>query len=205
MKTLDKQNIWIIANWEKLIRLEDAIGRTRENYVKVFGEIHKVVKQRHPALNRMTSHFSPKEIRDYETGQAAFSSTNWPYKYESWRTGIYISGISLDELSGEKQTEQPAITIWVGTDDKIRDKKVEILRRRLSERSKKVFAGKNLQLKSVDGEDYRTCLMYPLPEDRSKLLDLLVKRDSKGFIDCMVNHVNLMASFIPIIDEVLAK
>jgi hypothetical protein len=36
-------------------------------------------------------------------------------------------------------------------------------------------------------------------------LDLLVKKDGKGFIDCMVNHVSRMAAFVPIIDEVLAK
>ena len=51
MKTLDKQNIWTIANWEKLHRLEHAMNQTRENYTKVFGDIHKVVRQRHPELN----------------------------------------------------------------------------------------------------------------------------------------------------------
>lgn len=201
MKTLDKQNIWMIANWEKLYRLENALNQTRENYVKMFGEIHNVVKQRHPALNRWNTNFSPNEIRSYG-GQASFSSTKWPYKYENWPTGIYIEGISLDELTGEKQIE-PAIYIWVGTDNK-RDKKVEIVRSRLGKKAKKIFAGKNLQLRSNDEDDYRVCLVYPLPEDRSMLMDLLVKKGGYGFVRCMANHVNLMGTFIPIIDEVLA-
>jgi hypothetical protein len=203
MKTLDKQNIWMIANWEKLHQLENALNQTRENYVKVFGEIHNVVKQRHPALNRLDTYFSPNVIRSYG-GQAAFSSRKWPYKYESWPTGIYIWGISLDELSGEKQIE-PAVSIWVGAEQNKRDKRVEILRSRLAKKAKKIFAGKNLQWRSNDDEDNRICLIYPLPEERSKLIDLLVKKNGYGFVNYMANHVSLMAAFIPIIDDVLAK
>src|ERR1035438_2999329 len=98
MKTLGKQNIWTIANWEKLHQLEDAMNQTRENYTKVFGEVHKVIRQRHSELNRLEIYFSPNAIRSWG-GQAAFSSNKWPSKYESWPTGIYIWGVSLDDLS----------------------------------------------------------------------------------------------------------
>jgi hypothetical protein len=167
----------------------------------VFGEIHNVVKQRHPALNNLEINYSPYVIRNWG-GQVAFSNRKWPYKYEEWPTGVYICGISLDELSGKKQIE-PSVSIWVGTEKNKADKRVEILRSRLTQKAKKIFEGKNLQWKSNDDDDHRVCLFYPLPEDRSNLIDLLVKKNGKGFVNCMAEHVNLMGAFISIIDEVL--
>ncbi len=202
MKTLDKQNIWMITNWEKLRRLENAMNQARGNCTKLIGQIHASVKRRFPALDRNETYFSPNEIRDYG-GQAAFSSGKWPYKYPKWRTGIYVSGISLDALTEEKQIE-PAIFIWVGVGENKRDERVEVLRARITQKAKKIFANKNLQWKSND-DDWRVCLIYPLLEERSKLIELLVKSEGKGFVDCMVNHINRMAAFIPIMDEVLTK
>jgi hypothetical protein len=45
-------------------------------------------------------------------------------------------------------------------------------------------------------------ISYPLSEPREELLEMLLKDDAGGFIDCIVAHFETLSGFIPVMDEI---
>lgn len=173
----------------------------RQRYEGLFQEVHKRVRKRCPALDRLDLHLKPSEAKQWG-GQAAFSKSSWPCTYSTWRTGFSIWGVSLDELTAANPPE-PDAHIWLAV-EKQADKRVGTLRRRLAAKAPRIFKNRRI-LWRQDEEDDRVCLWYPLPEGTSGLLALLSKDDGESFVDCIAKHVELLAGFVPVLDAVLLK
>jgi len=200
MKTLTKQDEWLISRWRKARQLEDCMDATRQRYMNLFGQVHKLVKKCSPSLDRWDSHMRPREIRQWG-GNVTFSKSGWPCTSATWRTGINIWGLSLDELTAANPPT-PEACIWLAVHEET-DKRVDNLRRRLAARAPQIFKNHRIQWSQED-EDKQICLVYPLRERPSELLAMLTK-DEKSFVDCIAKHVKLLSEFIPVMDEVLIK
>jgi hypothetical protein len=200
MKTLTEQDYWLLKHWRAGRQLEDCMNAVRQRYVDLFGEVHQQVKKCFPEVDRWHSHMTPREIREYG-GNVIFSKSDWPYTSTTWRTGFYIGGISLDELTAENPPA-PDAYIWLSV-DKETDKRIDNLRRRLAAKAPHIFKNRRIQW-SQQEEDNQTCLWYPFRERPSELLAMLTK-DEKSFVDCIAKHVKLLSEFIPDMDEVLSK
>ncbi len=199
MKMNDKDS-WLIERWEKASQLENSMNATRERYKDLFAEIHKSVKQIHPELDRMDIHLSPIEIENWGGG-VVFSKARWPSDLATWRTGFYISNISLDELASDKAQEPNVSVYFQGGKN---DKRIEDTRHRITIEAPKVFKGQKINLR-YDDEDNRTLLWFQMPEGKKQLLKMLYGGKEKQFEDCVANHINLMCGFIPVLDKLLTK
>jgi hypothetical protein len=198
---MNKKDCWLIERWEKTRQLEIAMNETRQRFKNLFYEIHKNVKQTHPALDRLDTHLNPKEIEDWG-GDVIFSNGGWPSDWETWRTGFHICSISLDELSSE-QNAGPSIHIFFQV--KKSDSRIEEFRQRINAEAPGVFQGQKIIWKNKDEDDNRTLLWYPMPEGKKHILKMLCDGNEQEFVNYIANHVSLMCGFIPILDKLFTK
>jgi hypothetical protein len=198
---MNKKDCWLIERWEKTRQLEIAMNEARQRFKSLFYEIHKKVKQTHPALDRLDIHLNPKEIEDWG-GDVIFSSSGWPSDWETWRTGFHICSISLDELSSE-QNPDPSINIFFQV--KKNDSRIEEFRQCINAEAPGVFQGKIIFWNNKDEEDNRTLLWYPMSEGKNQILKMLCDGNKQEFVDCIGDHVGLMCGFIPILDKLFTK
>jgi len=172
----------------------------RERFEELFTHVHHQVRKGHPSLSNLAVHLLRREVDEWG-GQVGFSNPLWPMKYATWPTGIYLWGISLDELTSPNPPT-PSIHIWLGSTRA--DKRIEPLRRRLSAELPQARRKRRIQWNEQDETDSRVCLWYALPEGSAGLLKKLCS-DERSFVDCLVEHVTLMASFSQVLDSVLLK
>ncbi len=201
MKTLHKQDQWLIKRWAKACQLEESMNSARQRYAALFTEAHKHVKKSHPALDSLNLHLEPRNVQG-SGGQVAFSKTTWPTPWPTWPTGIYIWGITLDELTAES-LPVPQACIWLASAKKA-DKRIDVLRRRLAAKAPHIFKSRRIQWNQEDEDDNRICLWYALPEGRDGLLQML-SNNEQSFVNCIAKHVGLLAAFMPVMDGVLLK
>lgn len=201
---LSKQDQWLIKNWRQAAQLEKAMRSAREHYEALFTEVHKLVRIQHTHLDQMEVHLSASDVKNWG-GQICISDSRWPNirNGERWHSGFYIWGVSLDELASEREI-QPAASIWLSVKPNSGDKRLAVLRRELSAKAQTVFKNRNLTWRDNDPDDDRICLCFPLPEGRSKLLEMAMS-DDRAFVQCLAKHLRLLASFSPILNKILLK
>jgi hypothetical protein len=202
---LSEQDRWLIQRWQKARQFEDAMVSARLYYEDLFRKVHQRVRKRYPELNECT----PQRLSERVTeaawegggGCAGFSSAKWRRAWTSWPSGIWISNISLDELVTER-APAPTSCIWVSV-SKRSDKRVEKLRGRLVAKSLRLAGYRSLGVQKHDESDNRVCLWYQLPGERTRLLKMVLLNDGRPFVDCIVNHVELMARLVQGLDDLL--
>jgi hypothetical protein len=198
---MNNQDRWLIERWEKTRQLEEAMNATRQRFENLFVEIYKSVKQNHPSLDRLDLHLSPREIENYGSN-VIFSKGSWPSGWETWRTGIYLFAISLDELSSEKKPG-PDVSIFFQV--KKSDGRIEEFRKRIVQEAPRIFKDKKIVWETKDEDDNRTLLFYQMPEGKSRLLKMLCDGKEQEFVDCITSHISLLCGFIPVLDELLER
>jgi hypothetical protein len=205
---MNKTDQWLIKNWAKATNLESAMRSARQHHKELFDEVHRLVKRDHN-LDCCDIHFEADRVNNIG-GEVCFSNSDWPHlpSYKTWRTGIYLWRVSLDELTNERDFT-PEVYIWFAilhrkTNNR-ENKQLEILRKRLAAKAPSVFKKRNINWKSDNEEDNRICISYPLPEKCSQLRELLLKDNGRGFVECIASHVKMMAGFKSVLDEVLTK
>ncbi|MDR3459983.1 MAG: hypothetical protein P4N60_21360 [Verrucomicrobiae bacterium] len=200
MKTqMNNTDRWMIARWEKLQQMESAMSGARQRYESIFHDIHKQVRTKHPDLDRVDVHFSPKEVKNYG-GHVIYSRQGWESNFETWPTGIQLYGITLDELSA---SSNDALDIYLFFQTKKTDPRIEDLRQLIANEAPKVFENTQFKWHTEDEEDNRTLLWYEMPERKASLLAMIRNGNEQDFIDCIAKHVGIMAGFIPVLDKLM--
>jgi hypothetical protein len=138
---------------------------------------------------------------DYGGGCVGFSSPKWCHKWPGWPSGIWVSNISLDELvTGLAPT--PTVSIWLCV-SKLEEKRIEKLRSRLRPRYSRIGHHRSLRFQEDDPSDSRVCLWYELPEGRPRLLKMVLQDDGQPFVNCIADHVEVMAGLVQGLDDLL--
>ena len=199
------QDRWLIKQWERALQFEDAMESARYSYEQLFGKVIEKSRKKHSELHRYKPHMLSERVTegDWEDGGgcAGFSSPKWYSDWASWPSGIWISNISLDELVTER-APAPNACIWLSL-SKNSAKRVEKLRDRLVAKSRRVGGFRALDLETHDKSDSLTCFWYDLPEAKSKLLNMVLQENGQPFVDCIAKHVELMASLLQGLDDLL--
>ena len=194
---LNNTDRWMIERWEKLRQIEAGMADTRQRFESIYHEVHQHVKKSHPALDRIDVHLSPGEVSNYG-GNIVFSKSSWPHEWETWRTGIYLWGATLDELS-TKPDEGTSIYLFLQV--KRSDKRIERFRDCIKKEAPRVLKGKIKKWSAVDDDDRRVLLWYQLPEGKERLLWMLRDGHEQEFVNCLSKHVGIMAGFVPVLDK----
>ena len=207
---MNKQNLstrdrWMIENWAKARQFEDAMESARNYYEQLFDKVLEKVKKKHPGLRNHTPRRLSKRVAegDWEDGGgcAAFHSPKWRRDRPSWPSGIWISNISLDELVMER-APAPNSSIWLSV-SKSSVKRIGKLRDRLLTKARRDRGCRNLDFERQDESSPRTCLCYDLPEERSELLDMVLRDDGQPFVNRIAQHVETMARLLQGSDDFL--
>jgi hypothetical protein len=200
-----KQDRWLIQRWEKARQFEDAMESARCHYEHLFRKVHQRVRKKYPELNEYTPHKLTDKVTeaawDAGGGCVGFAHPTWRRNWDSWPSGIWISNISLDELVTER-APAPTACIWVSV-SKRSDKRIEKLRARLFTKSLRLTGYRSLHFQKHDESDSRVCLWYLLPEERTRLLKMVLQDDGQPFVDCFANHIELMARLLQGLDGLL--
>jgi hypothetical protein len=207
---MNKQNLstrdrWLIKKWEKALLFEDAMATARQHYENLFSEVHQRVKSKYPDLQGYTPHRLMDKVAsaDYDDGSGCvvFFHPKWVRARGFWESGIWLSNISLDELA-TALGPAPNASIWLSV-SKPDDKRIEKLRSRLRPRYSRIGHRRSLRFQEHDPTTSRTCLWYELPEERSRLLRMVLQNDGQPFVDCIANHVEVMAGLVQGLDDLL--
>ena len=78
-------------------------------------------------------------------------------------------------------------------------------REKLYAASKELLTRKERELAFEEKPGEECALWYHLPEKQAQLLEMLVANDGRGFVDCMVGHIDLLARFTPVLDKILVQ
>jgi len=195
---------WLMREWERARRIEEVMYEVREHYQNLFGEVYKLVRQRHAYLKE----WKPRRLleRTNESsyvdggGSVGFFNPEWCQAWSGWPSGIWLSNISLDELVSATEFP-PNVCIWLSV-SKETDRRIEVLRRRLSKLYKQ-RRGSSISFQESDETDPRVCLWYYLPEGREKLLRMVQQGGGLPFVNSMATHVGRMAQLLDGLESML--
>jgi hypothetical protein len=195
----------MIENWAKARQFEDAMVSARSYYEQLFDKVGERASKRFPGRLRC----APRGLSDRlaesawegSGGCASFTNPTWHSDWPAWPTGIWISNISLDELVSERSTA-PNAAIWLSL-KKSSGQKIEKLRERLLTRARKDRVCRTLDIQTEDEDDGVTCIWYYLPEEQTRLLNMVLKENGQPFVDSIAKHVETMARLLQGSDDLL--
>ena len=201
----NRQDRWLIQRWDKALQFEAAMQSARSYYEQLFYKVLEAAKKKYAALRSC----SPKQLSGRLSdsalagsgGCAGFTNPVWFTEWAPWPSGIWISNISLDELVTERATA-PNASIWLSR-EKISSKKLQKLRGRLLTRARKLVSCRAIGFQTEDEGDGVNVLWYYLPEERAKLLQMVLQDGGQPFVSCVSQHVELMASLLQGSDDLL--
>jgi hypothetical protein len=194
----NEPEMYILEKWADAKLLEESMESMRNKYREVFDKVLERVQEQHKELDCSAMHFAAGD----DGINVAVGKSTWPCRYPKWPSGLWLSRVRLDDVASEPEYP-PGACIWIrppvqsGLDLKKAANK-------LREAARQVLPKGALKDFEVDEGKSDASIWYPLlPESRQELLAMVKKEDgSAEFIDCMVTHFELLAKFIPVIDEI---
>jgi hypothetical protein len=185
MPTFSEPQQFLLQNWTDARLLEDEMEKVRREYNGILDRVLEQVAAKHGALD-----YSKKRIKD---GWIHVGKDKWGKGSEP--SGFYIEDLRLDDLTSAEK-ERPWKCVWFVEPD-IDEKEAE---RQLREAGSKEKEPPDLKW---EGNKWGWTLWCSLEQSNKELLELLVKNNARGFIDCMVAHFEWLTKFTPIVDEIL--
>jgi len=186
--------LYLLKNWSNAHLLEESMEAVRNKYGEIFGSVLDAVEKEHPELKSRSI-----QVASYG-GIAGIGRETWPSMYSAWPSGLWIGNTCLEGLVSE-DSEAPDASVWIKPP---KDGGVDLQRavHKLDQAAGKILGRKGAKRVSSKATRSEAYLWYPLPEKRQDLLQMLVTDGAQRFIDCMFGHFDVLARFIPVMDEI---
>jgi len=196
--TFNEPEQYLIKNWVQAHRVEKSMAEIRGKYAGIFDRVWDAVR----ATPDQFDHYKPRLTQFWCEGYMGIGREKWRREGGD-QPLIVIDSLRLEVLLDD-ESELPFAGIWAckakrpGTD-------LEGVGRIGSE-AEKVLTKEELARCQIESQcNYGYVLRYDLPEDRHDLAGFLLEGDGQKFVDCMVSHFEVLARFIPVLDEVFTK
>ena len=199
----NEAEMYLLENWTDARLLEKSLEAMRKNYEQVLDKVLKEVRKRHQELDCSGTDLELNEDDDDDCDciNLGVGKKLWPsMSRRNTPSGLWICGITLGELVA-KGEGFPTASVWINPPE---DSKLNLtdVARRLADEANRILPDQEVR-QDVDKEDGSASIEYPLPESRKKLLELLLKDESEGFIKCLVAHFATLTKLVPAIDQIL--
>jgi hypothetical protein len=202
--TFSKPELYLLSKWSEVHQLELAMQGVRKKYAEIFIEVLDRVSKKHKELTRRAYNCNenPEEDGPDDLGYSnvGIGKKSWPSKRpNTWPSGFWIGGVLLEDLKLEVGSP-PFGEVWLYPPNDIAidlDQAANTI-----EREARRLLGKVETKKTVKFDTGEMFVDYQLPQTRAQLLDLLIKDEARGFIDCMVGHFGNLAKLTQVVDEV---
>jgi hypothetical protein len=183
---------YLMTRWADVEMLRQSIKSIGDKYGEICEEVYAAVKEKYPKLNYPGIHATSSG------GQIGIGKREWPSMYDTWPSGLWVYDFGLEILASEEDPP-PSCGIWLKPPTRL-GFDLDQAKRKVRSAAKKLLTPEQLARLGED-DDRWTCFWYPLPESRQDLLDMLLKDQVQDFVECLVSHFEVLAKFIPVIDE----
>ena len=204
---LSIQDIWLVKNWERARQFEEAMASAREHYEQLFYKVRDKVQQTHKEISVCRPHQLSEQVPEadwkYSGGCAGFCKSKWRGDWAKWPPRIWFWNISLDELVTER-ADAPTASVYLGF-GKYNRRKLEDLRERLRKRIQGDSRWRALNFNTDCESQSESWFYYYLPQERTELLDMVVRDGGRLFVNCIAKHVQLIADLLTGLDDFLRK
>lgn len=194
---------YLLQNWGQACKVEGSIKKIRKKYAEIADVVLASIQERYEGLDRCENNV--KNIGSILIG------------CERWQTAgnyawIGAEYLNLENLSGS-DSERPFIGVYTG-ELKKPAMNVEQLRHVVSKATAILTEDQLAECGEEEdtlyhADDVSDCvyqyqLYYSLP-DKRELLNMLLDGDGQRFVDCLVEHFQVFAKFIPVLDEIYSE
>jgi len=186
--------LYLIQKWRQARDIEDCISEINDKCFGVLLEVVSTFKKRHPKYD-FGEVYHPGRV-NWSTGDIAVGKSSWRMKGE-WPISFWLENLGLDHLSADDK-EAPLAAIWLKPIKKEHASLLPKLKRRIEE------AAKQKKGMKFQWDDSDWSLWFDLPEGRQDLRNKLLSGSSKEFIECLLLHLETLASFADVIDGVVS-
>jgi hypothetical protein len=141
-----------------------------------------------------------RDIRPTNDGvNIGIGKKSWRTKSHYYISGFWIGEIRIEDLTSEEE-HSPDRTVWGNHPDVTID--LDAAKKKLRDAAESILSKEELRRADLDWGKGIAGITYPIMQPRAELFELLIKDDSRGFVACMVAHLESMAKFTPILDEI---
>ena len=194
--------LFLLKNWAEACHAEKTMKEVRNKYEGIIALVIDEVQKKHKELSCKKINLS--NDLGYNVG---IGKKSWSSKDSRWPSGLWFAYLRLENLTDEKE-KPPKGAIWIYPEKKVEidpQQWVTILEKAKNNlRKENALSEEQFHSLTVYGEAKRmdvVLMNFPFPESRQTLLDLLLN-DEPGFISRLVAHFELLALFIPAVDEI---
>jgi len=188
--------LYLLNNWASATLLERSVKAVRDKYTEILDSALDKVTERHKELDCRAIHLSDNWELTAGIGRKA-----WPSMYPRWPSGFWLGCGGLQNLTS-MEGDSPYACVWLNP-PKSAKLDLEEAVHKLKEAAKRLLSREQLERVEHSLGSGEADISYPLPEPRDELLNLLLKEDSRGFIDCIVAHYETLVRFMPVMDEIM--
>ncbi len=191
MSTFNEAERYLIQNWGNASLLESAMEQVRMRYTALFEDVFKRFQQSHAEFSNADTRY----LRNY--GDVGVGKPVW--FTETWTSGFWLDSLRLETLISPEACPGKSISI------NNRGVNPEEAARRLSLEATKILGDKESRKGVTSVGKVKAYIWFPLDQSRETLLDLIAKADSNAFVKCMVEQLESLVRFAPIVDEILSS
>lgn len=193
----NKAEVYLLNNWADATLLEESLEAVREKYEEIFREVLREVQDNHKVLDSPALH-----VNHRSGGSVGIGKKAWPSDYPPWPTGLWLINIGLDNLiSEDEDSPEGCVSIEPPIANNMNHDEAE---KKLTNAAEQMF-GKNSCEWPAGTIKKETFISHRLPESRKELLQLLLDDEAIGFVEHMVAHLETLAKFIPVVDEIVSQ
>jgi len=193
----NEAELYLVRQWPSAQLMEESMEKVRKKYAALCQRTVEDFQATHKELDNPQVFVT----QFWDSGYAGIGRVGW--RQGKGNPGFYIQNLRLEVLTDETE-EAPYAYIWLSKPQK-EGADFAKARKRIQSAAEKLLTKEELQRCSMDDLDEGCPLYYDLPESRHDLLGMLTEADGQRFADCLTAHMELLARFTPILDEVLLK
>jgi len=193
----NEAELYLVRQWPSARLMEESMEKVRKKYAALCQRAIEAFQATHKELDNPQVFVT----QFWDSGYAGIGRVGW--RQGKGNPGFYIQNLRLEVLTDETE-EAPYAYIWLGKPPK-GSADFAKARKTIQSAASKLLTQEELRRCSMDDPDIGCPLYYYLPESRHDLLAMLTEADGQRFADCLAAHLELLARFTPVLDEILLK
>lgn len=194
--TFSKPELFLLRQWTNARLLEDSMKAARQKYAEILEKVVDNFQQKH-------EEFDSRQILPTRDGvNVGIGKKTWRSKPTYYISGFWLGEIRIEDLTSENE-DPPDKTVWVNHPDGAID--LDEAAKKLRTAAQRILSNDEFRRADFEWGKGIAGITYPITHPRAELFELLIKDDARGFVSCMVVHLESMSKFAPVLDEIHNK
>ncbi len=187
---------YLLEHWEDARLLEESMGRVRAKYKELIQRTIDAVVETHPELNASAVNLP----RSGGSGSVGLGRKEWPCDDSKWPSGLRVWDIRIEELAAKEA--DPAVIIaplWISKKIKLDFDAARVI---VNAAANELLTAEELKETEFADKGERESLIWLPGPTKRELHSAISEGDGQKFVDLMVSQFDMMARFVPALDQV---